>query len=84
MFLPKKHSGSDNTIFSEMTALAQKYGAVNLSQGFPDYEIDDRLKKLLCGGAEKNFNQYAPMPGNPLLIENLIEFNNKRTSENSS
>ncbi|MBF8455944.1 aminotransferase class I/II-fold pyridoxal phosphate-dependent enzyme [Kaistella sp. G5-32] len=79
MFLPKKHSGSDNTIFSEMTALAQKQEAVNLSQGFPDYEIDDRLKKLLCEAAEKNFNQYAPMSGNPLLIENLIEFNNKRT-----
>lgn len=79
MFLPKKHSGSDNTIFSEMTALAQKQEAVNLSQGFPDYEIDDRLKKLLCEGTEKNFNQYAPMPGNPLLIENLIEFNKQRT-----
>lgn len=79
MVLPKKHSGSDNTIFSEMTALAQKYDAVNLSQGFPDYEIDDRLKKLLAEGTEKNFNQYAPMPGNPLLIENLIEFNRRRT-----
>lgn len=79
MVLPKKHSGSDNTIFSEMTALAQKHEAVNLSQGFPDYEIDDRLKQLLREGTEKNFNQYAPMPGNPLLIENLVEFNKKRS-----
>ena len=78
MFLPKKHSGSDNTIFSEMTALAQKQEAVNLSQGFPDYDIDDRLKKFLTEGTEKNFNQYAPMTGNPMLIENLIQFNKKR------
>ena len=79
MDLPKKYSGSDNTIFSEMTALAQKHNAVNLSQGFPDYEIDDRLKKFLAEGTEKNFNQYAPMSGNPLLIENLITFNKQRT-----
>ncbi len=79
MDLLKKHSGSDNTIFSEMTALAQKHNAVNLSQGFPDYEIDDRLKKFLAEGTEKNFNQYAPMSGNPMLIENLITFNKQRT-----
>ena len=74
----RKHSGSDLTIFSEMTALAMKNNAVNLSQGFPDYEIDGRLKKLLFEATEKNFNQYAPMVGNPLLIDNLIEFNAKR------
>ena len=81
MLLPKKHSGSDFTIFSEMTALAQKHDAVNLSQGFPDYEIDERLKKFLAEGTEKNFNQYAPMSGNPLLIENLIDFNQRRKIE---
>lgn len=78
MRLPKKHNGSDFTIFSEMTSLALKNNAVNLSQGFPDYEIDERLKKFLRAGTEKNFNQYAPMSGNPLLIDNLIEFNQKR------
>lgn len=78
MLLPKKHSASGNTIFSEMTALAQKHNAVNLSQGFPDYEINGRLKKFLAEGTEKNFNQYAPMAGNPMLIEQLITFNGKR------
>ena len=76
--IKRKHSGSDLTIFSEMTALALKNNAVNLSQGFPDYEIDERLKKLLFEATEKNFNQYAQLSGNPLLIENIIEFNNKR------
>ncbi len=76
--IKRKHSGSDLTIFSEMTAIAQKQGAVNLSQGFPDYEIDPRLKQFIAEAADKNFNQYAPMSGNSLLIENLIEFNSKR------
>lgn len=74
----RKHSGADLTIFSEMSALAQKNDAVNLSQGFPDYEIDERLKKLLAAATAKNFNQYAPMAGNPLLIDNLITFNADR------
>jgi methionine aminotransferase len=78
MFLPKKHSVAGNTIFSEMTALAQKHNAVNLSQGFPDYEIDERLKKFLAEATDKNFNQYSPMSGNPMLIEALIHFNQKR------
>ena len=76
--IKRKHSGKDLTIFSEMTALAQQNNAVNLSQGFPDYEVDDRLKKLLAEGTEKNFNQYAPMSGLPLLVENLISFNQTR------
>lgn len=76
--IKRKHSGTDLTIFSEMTALAQKHDAVNLSQGFPDYEIDDRLKKLLGEGTMKNFNQYAPMAGLPMLIDNLVEFNQQR------
>ena len=76
--IKRKHSGKDLTIFSEMTALAQQNNAVNLSQGFPDYEVDDRLKKFLAEGTEKNFNQYAPMSGLPLLVENLITFNQTR------
>lgn len=76
--IKRKHSGKDLTIFSEMTALAQRNNAVNLSQGFPDYEIDDRLKKFLAEGTGKNFNQYAPMSGLPVLVENLITFNQNR------
>ena len=76
--IKRKHSGSDLTIFSEMTVLALKHNAVNLSQGFPDYAIDERLKKLLFEATVKNFNQYAPMTGSPLLIENLMTFNSNR------
>ena len=76
--IKRKQSGKDLPIFSEMTALAQQNNAVNLSQGFPDYEVDDRLKKFLGEGTGKNFNQYAPMSGLPALVENLITFNQNR------
>ena len=45
MKLPIKHHGAEITIFSEMTALAQQFGAVDLSQGFPD----DDSSYLCCG-----------------------------------
>ena len=75
MNLPQKHNGAELTIFSEMTALANQFGAVNLSQGFPDYEIDGNLKTFLAEATERNFNQYAPSFGLPILVENLVEFN---------
>lgn len=78
MNLPQKHNGAELTIFSEMTALANQFGAVNLSQGFPDYEIDGNLKTFLAEATERNFNQYAPSFGLPIFVENLVEFNKNR------
>ncbi|MCG8574006.1 MAG: methionine aminotransferase [Flavobacteriales bacterium] len=46
-----------------MSKLAQECGAINLSQGFPDFEIDPRLKEFVKEGLDKNQVQYAPMPG---------------------
>jgi len=51
------------TIFSEMTQLAARHGAINLSQGFPNYEVDPALKTLVGKYVEAGYNQYAPMPG---------------------
>jgi len=67
MELPQKHSATGTTIFTVMSALAQQHNAINLSQGFPDYPIDERLAKLLYEAASTGYNQYAPMPGLPLL-----------------
>lgn len=78
MNLPAKHSGSELTIFSEMTALANEYGAVNLAQGFTDYDIDNKLKQILGNVAQENHHQYAPMIGNPRLIDELVFFNSQR------
>lgn len=78
MIFPKKHNGAEISIFSEMTALSNQYNAVNLSQGFPDYEIDEKLKNFLSEATHQNFNQYAPMQGLPMLVENIIIFNYHR------
>jgi methionine aminotransferase len=51
------------TIFSVMSALANEYGAVNLSQGFPDFPVDKELNDLLYQAVKEGHNQYAPMPG---------------------
>jgi methionine transaminase len=51
------------TIFTVMSALAAKHGAINLSQGFPDFDCDPRLTGLVDHYLKKGMNQYAPMPG---------------------
>jgi methionine aminotransferase len=67
MELPQKHTNTATSIFAVMSALAQQYNAINLSQGFPDFDIDERLAALLGEAASLGHNQYAPMPGLPAL-----------------
>jgi methionine aminotransferase len=59
------------TIFTIMSALANKHGAINLSQGFPNYNPSDRLQQLVTDHMRAGDNQYAPMPGLPLLRERI-------------
>lgn len=61
------------TIFTEMSALANQYQAINLSQGFPNFPCSDRLQYLIYEEMKKGNNQYAPMAGVPLLRERLAE-----------
>lgn len=67
MHFPPKHSVTGTNIFTVMSGLAQQHGAINLSQGFPDFPIDTQLADFLGEGAHTGFNQYAPMPGLPVL-----------------
>lgn len=69
MQLSPRHSATGTNIFTTMSALAAQYNAVNLSQGFPDFPIDEKLAEFLCEAAQNNYNQYAPMAGLPLLRE---------------
>jgi methionine aminotransferase len=55
------------TIFTVMSALAVKHGAVNLGQGFPDFDCDPKLQQHLADAVASGHNQYAPMPGIPAL-----------------
>jgi len=51
------------TIFATMSALAKKYNAINLAQGFPDFDGSDYLKGRVCHHINNGANQYAPMTG---------------------
>jgi len=57
------------TIFTVMSQLAADAGAVNLGQGFPDFDIPDALADLLARAVRDGRNQYAPMAGLPSLRE---------------
>ena len=57
------------TIFTVMSALAKEHGAINLSQGFPDFDCDPRLKDLVYKYMVSGHNQYAPMRGVDSLLE---------------
>jgi methionine aminotransferase len=57
------------TIFTVMSALAQQHGAVNLGQGFPDFECDPKLLDAVDAAMRAGHNQYPPMTGVPALRE---------------
>ena len=57
------------TIFTVMSALAQQHGAVNLGQGFPDFECDPKLLDAVDAALRAGLNQYPPMAGVPALRE---------------
>jgi methionine aminotransferase len=59
------------TIFTVTSRRASELGAINLGQGFPDYDIDPRLATLVHQAMTRGFNQYAPMPGMPVLREQI-------------
>ena len=51
------------SIFAVMTRLANEHGAINLSQGFPDFDCDPALVEAVARAMHAGHNQYAPMPG---------------------
>jgi methionine transaminase len=55
------------TIFTVMSALATKVNAVNLGQGFPDFDCDPALPAAVADAMARGFNQYPPMAGVPAL-----------------
>lgn len=59
------------TIFTVMSARAAELGAINLSQGFPDFAVPEPLRAALARHVEAGHNQYAPMTGVPGLREQL-------------
>jgi len=68
-----KLSGFGASIFSTMTQLANQYGAINLAQGFPDFNCSPKLIDLVTEFMKKGYNQYAPMRGLYSLRETICE-----------
>jgi methionine aminotransferase len=58
-----------DSIFAIMSKMATDYNALNLSQGFPNFESDPILIDLVCKAMKNGHNQYAPMPGDLTLRE---------------
>jgi methionine aminotransferase len=71
--LHSKLPNTGTTIFTVMSALAREHKAINLSQGFPDFEPHPQLVEEVNKAMRSSHNQYAPMAGNLLLRERIAE-----------
>jgi len=67
--LPK----TGTSIFGVMSKMAAEHNAINLSQGFPDFNCSDELISLVNENMKKGLNQYAPMPGVQVLREIIAD-----------
>ncbi|WP_196137670.1 methionine aminotransferase [Aliikangiella sp. G2MR2-5] len=61
------------SIFTEMSALSNQYGALNLSQGFPEFDAPEQLKENVLSAIKEGLNQYAPSTGLPILNEQIAK-----------
>lgn len=59
------------SIFTVMSKMATEYGAINLSQGFPNFPVDERLTDIVARLAKENVHQYLPMAGYPPLLSKI-------------
>ena len=71
MTLASKLPNLGTSIFTEMSALANKHGAINLSQGFPEFDTPQFLKETVSEAIELGKNQYAPSVGMPELLSEI-------------
>ncbi len=77
-----KLPGVGVSIFSQMSELANQFSAINLSQGFPEFDTPNFLKSQITHYVQNGFNQYSPSSGVPKLqqqIANLVQ--NKYATE---
>ena len=69
--MARRLEGFGTTIFTEMTRLAQEHGAVNLAQGFPDFDGAEFVKEAAVTAIRRGFGQYARMSGIPEIHASL-------------
>jgi N-succinyldiaminopimelate aminotransferase len=68
----RRLDGLGTTIFTEMTALAERTGAINLGQGFPDSDGPRAVIEAAIAALNAGANQYAPLPGVPVLRDAVL------------
>ena len=73
-----KLSNITTSIFSVMSQLANDHGAINLSQGFPNFPVDNRLLDSVKQLLHENIHQYTPMTGLPMLLEKIAQQTQKQ------
>lgn len=75
------------SIFTVMSKMALKHKAVNLSQGFPNFETDEKLKDLVTRAMKDGYNQYAPLAGiAPLrgqIVQKIEDLHGKKYDKDS-
>ncbi len=71
VFVASKLPDVGTSIFTVMTRLATEHGAINLSQGFPDFDCAPALVDAVTAAMRAGHNQYAPMPGVLALRETI-------------
>jgi len=71
MNIQSKLPNVGTTIFTVMSKLATEHNAINLSQGFPNFPVDNRLTDIVSEIASDAIHQYFPMTGYPPLMEKI-------------
>ncbi|HXK12674.1 MAG TPA: aminotransferase [Vicinamibacteria bacterium] len=71
--LTSRLAGFGTSVFAEMTDLARRHGAVNLGQGYPDFDGPEFVKQAAVAALRAGHNQYAPMPGLPALQQAVAD-----------
>ncbi|HEY5826206.1 MAG TPA: aminotransferase class I/II-fold pyridoxal phosphate-dependent enzyme, partial [Cyclobacteriaceae bacterium] len=73
MNFPSRLPEVGTSIFTVMSKMALDHGAINLSQGFPDFPVSEKIIELIYANLKAGNNQYAPMPGTPALRKIISE-----------
>ena len=76
--LASRLAGFGTTIFTEMSALAERTGSINLGQGFPDEDGPSAVLEAAVQAIRDGHNQYAPLPGVPALLDAIAEHQRAR------
>ena len=73
LMLRNKLPGKGTTIFTVMSKMAQDHGAVDLAQGYPDFEGPRELRERVAYHMDHGHNQYAPLAGVSCLRQQIAE-----------